>query len=283
MRPVFDFDKLNALLRDFYRLTQIRITVFDSSFQELTYVPVANTPLCALLRANGAEGACHECDHAACARAASRGQPGALTYRCHAGLMEAIMPFYVHNTLAGYLILGQALAYPSRAEAFEEIERRCRRFEIDSDLLRDACNHTTLISEDYFLSATHILHAIASYLTLEKMATFKEDRIAERLDSYIHEHFTEPITAQSLCHQLQIGKTQLYNLSKQLYGSGVAQKIRALRIEKARQLLSQRPDMRVNDVAEACGFSDYNYFISVFSRLTGESPSRFRRRSTSDA
>lgn len=283
MRPVFDFDKLNALLRDFYRLTQIRITVFDSGFEELTYVPGTNAPLCTLLRASGAESACRECDQAACARAASRGQAGALTYRCYAGLMEAIMPFYVDNTLAGYLILGQALAYPSREEAFVAVERRCRRYGIDPSLLREACDRTPLISEDYFRSATHILHAIASYLTLEKMATLKEDRIAERLDSYIHEHFTEPITAQSLCRQLQIGKTQLYSLSKQLYGIGVAQKIRSLRIEKARQLLSQRPDMRVNDVAEACGFSDYNYFISVFSRLTGESPSRYRRRSAPDA
>ena len=283
MRPVFDFDKLNALLRDFYMLAQIRITVFDSSSQELTYVPGNNAPLCALLRACGAEGACHACDQAACARAASQGQSTALIYRCHAGLMEAILPFYVNNTLVGYLILGQALAYPSREEAFEEIKRRCSHFKIDPGLLHDAFEHTTLISEDYFLSATHILHAIASYLTLEKMATLKEDRIAERLDRYIHEHFTEPLTAQSLCGQLKIGKTQLYNLSKRLYGSGVAQKIRSLRIEKARQLLIQHPDMCVNDVAEACGFNDYNYFISVFSRITGESPSRFRRKSLSDA
>lgn len=280
MRPVFDFDKLNALLRDFYELTQIRITVFDSDFRELTYVPGTYTPLCALLRASGAERACHDCDQAACTRAAS--QSGALIYRCHAGLMEAIMPFYVKDTLAGYLILGQALAYSSREEAFSEVESRCRGFGVDSQQLREACDRTMLISEDYFHSATHILHAIASYLTLEKMATLKEDRIAERLDNFIYEHYTEPITAQTLCQELRIGKTQLYSLSKQLYGSGIAQKIRSLRIEKARQLLRERPDMSVNAVAEACGFNDYNYFISVFSRLTGESPARFRKQTAPD-
>lgn len=280
MRPVFDFDKLNALLRDFYELTQIRITVFDSNFRELTYVPGTYTPLCALLRASGAENACRACDQEACTRAAS--QSGALIYRCHAGLMEAIMPFYVKDTLVGYLILGQALAYPSQQEAFEAVKSRCSAFDVDPEQLREACSRTQLISEDYFHSATHILHAIASYLTLEKMATLKEDRIANRLDNYIYEHFTEPITAQTLCNNLQIGKTQLYSLSKQLYGSGVAQRIRSLRIEKARQLLAERPDMSVNDVAEACGFNDYNYFISVFSRLTGESPARFRRQTAPD-
>ena len=70
-------------------------------------------------------------------------------------------------------------------------------------------------------------------------------------------------------------------VSKQLYGSGVAQRVRALRIEKARRLLAERPELSVGDVAEACGFSDYNYFISVFTRLTKESPSRYRRRAAS--
>lgn len=282
MRPVFDFEKLNALLRDFYKLTNIRITVFDSDFHELTYVPEENTPLCTLLRASGAEEACHACDRAACSRAVAQSQLEPLTYRCHAGLMESIMPFYVQNTLAGYLILGQTLAYSSYDEAFVQVERRCRHLNIDPAQLRTACETTRLVSEDYFLSAAHILHAVASYLTLEKMATLKEDRVAARLDQYVRAHFTENITAESICRQLKIGKTQLYGLSKQLYGSGVAQKVRELRIEKARELLAQRPDLRVNDVAEACGFSDYNYFISVFSRMTGESPSHFRRRSAQD-
>lgn len=281
MKPVFDYEKLKALLEDFYKLTQIRITVFDSELRELIYVPTKLTPLCALLRSSGAEEACHACDRTACAQAVAHSRFGPLTYRCHAGLMESIMPFYVQNTLTGYLILGQTLAYPSHEEAYCEIERLNRHLNIAPERLRAACEQTRLVSEDYFLSAAHILHAVASYLTLEKVATLKEERIATRLDHYIHEHFTETITAQRLCEELKIGKTQLYSLSKQLYGIGIAKKIRSLRIEKARQLLTERPDMSVNAIAEACGFNDYNYFISVFSHLTGESPSRYRRHSIS--
>lgn len=282
MRPVFDFEKLNALLRDFYKLAGIRVTVFDSDRRELTYVPEEGTPLCMLLREAGMREACRSCDRLACARAVAQRNTGAHPYRCHAGLMEAVVPFYVQNTLAGYLILGQALVYDSYEEAFAGVERCCAPLGIEAELLRQACRQMPLVSEDYFHSATHILHGIASYLTLEKMATLKEDRIAERMDSYIREHYAEGLTAQLLCRELKIGKTQLYALSKQHYGMGIAQKIRSLRIERARQLLTEHPDMRVNDVAEACGFSDYNYFISVFSRTTGQSPSRYRRSSTAD-
>lgn len=35
----FDIAKLHSLLKDFYQLTKIRITVFDDSFRELTSYP----------------------------------------------------------------------------------------------------------------------------------------------------------------------------------------------------------------------------------------------------
>ena len=34
--------------------------------------------------------------------------------------------------------------------------------------------------------------------------------------------------------------------------------------------------LSISQIAEACGFSDYNYFIAVFSRLTGMPPRKYR-------
>ena len=94
MRPVFDLEKLNRLLRDFYEITKIRITVFDEQFAELTAYPQALSPLCRIVRDTDAgRCACRNCDTAACTRAAADG--GAYIYRCHAGLTEAIMPLQV--------------------------------------------------------------------------------------------------------------------------------------------------------------------------------------------
>ena len=57
---------------------------------------------------------------------------------------------------------------------------------------------------------------------------------------------------------------------------GVAQHIRALRIAHARKLLIKRSDMNISEVAEACGFKDYNYFITVFGRMVGVAPRQYR-------
>ena len=62
----------------------------------------------------------------------------------------------------------------------------------------------------------------------------------------------------------------------QLYGCGIAEKIRSLRMEKAKELLSMQKQLPLAEVAALCGYHDYNYFITVFSREVGCSPGEWR-------
>ena len=53
--------------------------------------------------------------------------------------------------------------------------------------------------------------------------------------------------------------------------------VRDMRVSLAQKLLLERRDMTVSAIATRCGYADYNYFISSFSRIIGKSPHRFRR------
>ena len=113
---------------------------------------------------------------------------------------------------------------------------------------------------------------------MERMASLREDQMSVRLDAYLSAHFTEDLSAPHLCELLGIGKTQLYKLSKQLYGCGVAEHVRSLRMELAKKLLRENGDLSLSAVADRCGYYDYNYFISVFSRCNGCSPGAYRKK-----
>ena len=63
---------------------------------------------------------------------------------------------------------------------------------------------------------------------------------------------------------------------------GIAQPIRNLRIDKAKHLLSERPDLALAEIASECGFHDYNYFITVFKRLVGVPPKTYANRKLMD-
>ena len=130
-----------------------------------------------------------------------------------------------------------------------------------------------LISDDYITSASHILQAVASFLCLDRMVSLHQQELHVQIDEYIQSHYTEQIDAMSICNEFQIGKTQLYEISKQNSGVGIAEHIRNLRIEKAKLLLKDK-NLPLSEIASQCGFKDYNYFITVFKHFAVFSPAR---------
>lgn len=276
MISTFNLSKLTELFKDFYTLTHIRITIFDDSFRELASYPEKVSPVCQIIRTDKqALRKCILCDEYACDVASKR--HSSYTYRCHAGLTESIAPLYLGNLVIGYLLFGHLLSYPSYEEGIHNITQRCQGYHIDPEELREQCLLQPLIQEDYIHSATQIMRAVASYLCLERIAILKDEELPARLDEYITRHFTEEINTVSLCDHFQIGKTRLYEISKQIYGIGIAEQIRRLRINRAKELLSENTELRVSDIAAACGFNDYNYFITVFKRLVGTTPRQYAK------
>ena len=276
MISIFDLEKLRGLLKDFYEISHIRITVFDENLTELVSYPEKVAPYCAVIRGTSKGfDACMDCDREACKTAEKKHSTH--IYRCHAGLTEAVTPLYVGDVLVGYLLFGHVFSYPSHEEGWAVIEKRCEGLRVNTRMLKDAVFSATPIEEDYIRSAAQILHAVASYLILERMATLKEDLLAVRLDAYLSAHYTEKLNAMKITEHLGIGKTQLYELSQQLYGCGIAERIRALRMEKAKMLLSDHKELTLAEVSAQCGFHDYNYFITVFSREVGCSPGAYRK------
>lgn len=276
MISIFDLEKLRGLLKDFYEISHIRITVFDENLTELVSYPEKVAPYCAVIRGTSKGfDACMDCDREACKTAEKKHSTH--VYRCHAGLTEAVTPLYVGDVLVGYLLFGHVFSYPSHEEGWAVIEKRCEAYHVNDRMLKEAVFSADLIQEAYIRSAAQILHAVASYLILERMATLKEDLLAVRLDAYLSAHYTEKLNAVMISEHLGIGKTQLYELSQQLYGCGIAEKIRSLRMEKAKSLLTEYKEMPLAEIAAQCGFHDYNYFITVFSREVGLSPSAWKK------
>lgn len=275
MVSVFNLKELEHLLEDFYRITQIRITIFDDQFQEIVSYPDSRPKFCQMIRScEEGRKACVQCDADACAYAAKQNKTH--IYRCHAGLTEAIMPLHVGKVLVGYLLFGHVFAYDSLEKGWATIEKSCVCYPVDLQKLKATLVDMPLITHEYIRSAARVLHMTASYLVMERMATLQEATTAAKLDSYIGEHYTDPVTAEHLCDVLNIGRSKLFKLSQELYGCGIQQQIRKLRMEKARELLLDRPDIGINEIADMCGYGDYNYFISVFSKVHGKPPHQFR-------
>lgn len=261
-------------MKDFYNLTHIRITVFDDSFHELTAYPAEPPTFCKIIRSTSIGlTKCRACDAHACEVAANK--RALYTYRCHAGLTESITPILLGNIVIGYLFFGHVFSYDSYDEGWAVIQKLCSPYSISLDDLRQSCFQHVLITEDYITSASHIMQSVASYLCMERMVSLRQQELPVQIDEYIQQHFTEEIDTLSIAQHFNIGKTKLCKIAKQSYGMGIAEHIRNLRIEKAKKLLADAPDLSLAEISSRCGFRDYNYFITVFKRIVGISPKAY--------
>lgn len=272
----FNIEKLTSMLRDFYTVTRIRITVFDEKFREIAAFPKEIAPFCQLIRTDEtAASMCAACDRDACRTAAKR--HGIYVYQCHAGLKEAIMPIYLGNLVIGYLFFGHVFAYGSYEEGWKVIEEKCAGYRVRISELKAASLKQPLMSEAYILSAANLMQTIASYLCMERLATLRREDLPVQIDSYIQAHLTEELDVRDICARFNIGKTRLYEIAKESYGMGIAEFIRRQRIEMAQELLKDSPNLTINEIASRCGFQDYNYFFTVFRKVTGKSPKEYSR------
>jgi transcriptional regulator GlxA family with amidase domain len=70
--------------------------------------------------------------------------------------------------------------------------------------------------------------------------------------------------------------SQLSRRFKGALGTNPAEYRTQCRVQEARRLLLETA-MSVEEIAEACGFENGFYFSRVFTRETGQPPSRFRK------
>lgn len=275
MISTFDFVKLETLLRDFYALTRMRITVFDAQYHEILSYPEEIAPICRFIRSSSAaDRACHQCDLTACKTAARTKKT--YVYQCHAGLTEAVSPVFLGNIPVAYLLFGHLLSDRTHEEGWSAIQNACRPYHLDESAFHRLLIELPLTSEEKILSASHILQAVASYLCIDRMIMLREQDLPARIDDYIQHNYTKDIDTASLCRTFHIGKTTLYEIARQNYGMGIAEHIRSLRIEYAKRCLEEKPEMTIGEIAEQAGFSDYNYFITVFRKYVHKTPRQYR-------
>lgn len=271
----FSLERIQYLMRHFHKLTNLNCHIYSDELGWINSDTTQPSPLCELIQsAPGGLRACMECDECAFSQAQRTGE--AILYRCSFGLTECVVPMLLDHKLVGFPTFGRVVSRSGAEDPCPEIVQRCLHLGLPEQALLDACRLSAQVPADYLEAAKAILTAIASYIVLEQLFEQKQPA-AEELDQYLKAHLAEPLTAERICSDLNIGKTQLYKLSNLRYGQGIARQLLQMRIRQAKSLLVLDKSMSVGDVAFACGFSNYNHFIKVFSQEVGLPPNRYRK------
>lgn len=93
--------------------------------------------------------------------------------------------------------------------------------------------------------------------------------------TYVRDNYAQPLSMQSVCDQIGISQTYLSRLFRKYSDTTFNAYLTQCRIDAAKKLLRDRPDLLLYDVAACVGYEDSSYFTKVFRQYTGKTPSQW--------
>jgi AraC family transcriptional regulator len=98
----------------------------------------------------------------------------------------------------------------------------------------------------------------------------------KRLTQYIDERLAEDVSLSSLAELVHLSPYHFSRAFKQSFGMPPHRYLTSRRIERAKSLLAARK-LSVTEIGLDVGFSETSSFTSAFRKVTGETPSDYRR------
>ena len=93
----------------------------------------------------------------------------------------------------------------------------------------------------------------------------------------IETHYSDDLSAACLSRMVYVSPQYLSRLFRRFLGCSVYEYLTMYRINRAKELLVSDPDRKIQDIAQAVGFTHASHFISMFRKATGITPLDFRK------
>lgn len=93
---------------------------------------------------------------------------------------------------------------------------------------------------------------------------------------YIHNNYYKDLNIDLIAQDLNINKCYFCCIFKRDTGITFSNFINKFRVEKSKNILKNK-ELSILDVAIAVGFNNQNYYSMAFKKLTGSTPSQYRK------
>ena len=235
---------------------------------------------CSLVaRRNSTCAACLQMQQQVCNTA--NGVPA--TLKCSFGINETAVTVKLGDRTIGYLQTGQVLfKKPTPAQTTSAVNRLQELGSgVSSKEATAAYQAIRVIPRPTYDSMVRLLEYFAKQLSLLANQALLQQQTAEppqvaRARQYIHDHCEDELSLGGVARHAAISPFYLCKKFKEVTGLNFTDYVSRVRVEKARQLLSN-PNHRVSEIAYQTGFQSLSHFNRCFKRITGESPTANRQ------
>ena len=101
------------------------------------------------------------------------------------------------------------------------------------------------------------------------------NELCEYTLNYIRENYAQPLSIPRICTDVGISQTYLSRLLRKYAGTTFNTFLTQCRMDAAKQMLRDHPDILLHEVAACVGYDDQSYFSKIFRNETGMTPSQY--------
>ncbi|MEE1047251.1 MAG: PocR ligand-binding domain-containing protein [Clostridia bacterium] len=270
-------EKINLLLESLYTLTDMTIGLYDENYNCIESYPLYSnrSRFCACIdKFSEFKQKCDECDKKYLLQAKKTKKP--VIYKCHAGLVDLVFPLVQHDTVFGYVTMGQITDNPDLEFVRKHLYSYCTTLLPQNNDLMDYCKNITYKSEQHIQATITLLELSVNFILKNRFISSSDKDLFKEVSTYIEDNLDSDLSIERLCKVFNVGRTYLYTEIKKFFPDGIARFIKKKRLEKSCRLLTET-NLSVNNIAETVGFNDYNYFLKIFKKEYGVTPKQFKK------
>jgi len=200
---------------------------------------------------------------------------GSFVGTCHAGVKEFVYPIIDGDTNSGFVSVS---GYKDENED-SYVKQISQKYSLPYDQLKDVYNSlkSELPPKEWVDSIINPLMRMLELAYLkDKDRPSREVTFTDNVVAYINRHRSEDITSEDICHRFSCSRSYMSGCFNRDRGMTVREYITTLRIEDAKQLL-KFSNISITEIAMTVGYTDSNYFTTLFKRKVGITPSAYRK------
>lgn len=224
------------------------------------------------------QDACSAFDHDALLAAIPAHRQGLLK-RCHAGVVEWVMPVFIGDQHWLTIYAGPRSAGPDLAVELDSPPNRtgfwAPRVAALAPLHQAEANAVMEVLRQLATRLSHWREHALPHLAAPPDEHWKRNR-REEIHAWVVACHRNPVGLSELAAHLHLSVDRTRHSVLELCGTSLAQLITSERLTTARELLT-RTDMPIAAVASASGFRHRGHFYAVFLADTGKSPAFWRQ------
>ncbi len=177
----------------------------------------------------------------------------AFSGKCPKGVWDLAIPVQLNGKTVAVVYLGGVLVPPDEAK------------------------RKKLYSYGRFIAQFIVLELLRqAKLTGEHRKRRSEQFYIDNSNRYLEEHFSSPVSLGDLADTLNVNQNYLGKVLRKHFGKSFHELLCERRMKQSEVLLTLHHALNITEIAGLCGFSDSNYFSTVFRQNYGMSPREYR-------